>query len=48
MFEFSVDLVMWKEVPRSALVVLVGSFFILSSSYTKDLNLRLGIHSKGN
>ncbi|KAG6625662.1 reticulon-like protein B21 [Carya illinoinensis] len=34
-----VDLVMWKEVPRSALVVLVGSFFILSSSYTKDLNL---------
>ncbi|KAF5445721.1 hypothetical protein F2P56_034752 [Juglans regia] len=34
-----VDLVMWKEVPRSALVVLIGSFFILSSSYTKDLNL---------
>ncbi|KAM4133414.1 hypothetical protein ACJW30_01G326800 [Castanea mollissima] len=34
-----VDLVMWKEVPRSALVVLIGSFMILSSSYTKDVNL---------
>ncbi|GMY35637.1 reticulon-like protein B21 [Fagus crenata] len=34
-----VDLVMWKEVPRSALVLLVGSFVILSSSYTKDINL---------
>ncbi|KAG6628076.1 reticulon-like protein B21 [Carya illinoinensis] len=34
-----VDLVMWKEVPRSALVLLIGSFFILSSSYTKDVNL---------
>lgn len=34
-----VDLVMWKEVPRSALVLLIGSFVILSSSYTKDVNL---------
>ncbi|KAE8126091.1 hypothetical protein FH972_020837 [Carpinus fangiana] len=34
-----VDLVMWKEVPRSALVLLIGSFVILSSSYTKDINL---------
>ncbi|XP_040997762.1 reticulon-like protein B21 isoform X2 [Juglans microcarpa x Juglans regia] len=34
-----VDLIMWKEVPRSALVLLIGSFFILSSSYTKDVNL---------
>jgi hypothetical protein len=41
MFDFAVDLVMWKEVPRSALVLLVGSFVILSSTYTKDINLRL-------
>lgn len=39
-FDFPVDLVMWKEVPRSALILLIGSFIILSSSYTRDVNLR--------
>ncbi|KAL8168110.1 hypothetical protein V2J09_009609 [Rumex salicifolius] len=33
------DLVMWKHVPKSALVFGVGTFMIISSSYTKDLNI---------
>ncbi|XP_050885340.1 reticulon-like protein B21 isoform X2 [Lathyrus oleraceus] len=34
-----VDLIMWKDVSRSAFVFGVGTFFIVSSSYAKDLNL---------
>ncbi|KAF9616596.1 hypothetical protein IFM89_030648 [Coptis chinensis] len=36
-----VDLVMWKDVPKSAFVFGLGSFFLLSSSFTKDLNFSL-------
>ncbi|KAI3964900.1 hypothetical protein MKX01_030275 [Papaver californicum] len=35
-----VDLVMWKDVSKSALVFGFGAFLILSSSFTKDLNFR--------
>ncbi|CAI9098855.1 OLC1v1035580C3 [Oldenlandia corymbosa var. corymbosa] len=34
-----VDLVMWRNVSKSALVFGIGTFVILSSSYTKDLNI---------
>ncbi|XP_023515635.1 reticulon-like protein B21 [Cucurbita pepo subsp. pepo] len=34
-----VDLVMWKEVSRSAFVFGIGSFLIISSSYAKDINI---------
>ncbi|PSS13937.1 Reticulon-like protein [Actinidia chinensis var. chinensis] len=34
-----VDLVMWRDVSKSAFVFGVGSFIIMSSSYTKDLNI---------
>lgn len=34
-----VDLVMWRDVSKSALVFGIGTFFIISSSYTKDLNI---------
>ncbi|XP_038880296.1 reticulon-like protein B21 isoform X2 [Benincasa hispida] len=34
-----VDLVMWKEVSRSAFVFGIGSFIIISSSYTEDINI---------
>ncbi|XVE53666.1 hypothetical protein DITRI_Ditri03aG0021100 [Diplodiscus trichospermus] len=34
-----VDLVMWREVSKSALVFGMGTFVIISSSYTKDLNI---------
>ncbi|CAI8587221.1 unnamed protein product [Vicia faba] len=34
-----VDLIMWKDVSRSAFVFGVGTFVIVSSSYAKDLNL---------
>ncbi|XP_052200317.1 reticulon-like protein B21 [Diospyros lotus] len=36
-----VDLVMWKEVSKSAFVFGIGTFLIISSSYTKDLNISL-------
>ncbi|KAK9149803.1 hypothetical protein Scep_008560 [Stephania cephalantha] len=35
-----VDLVMWKDVSKSALVFGFGTFVLLSSSFTKDLNIR--------
>ncbi|XP_022135249.1 reticulon-like protein B21 isoform X2 [Momordica charantia] len=34
-----VDLVMWKDVSRSAFVFGIGSFVIISSSYAKDINI---------
>ncbi|TYK03615.1 reticulon-like protein B21 [Cucumis melo var. makuwa] len=34
-----VDLIMWKEVSRSAFVFGIGSFVIISSSYTNDINI---------
>ncbi|XP_010275780.1 PREDICTED: reticulon-like protein B21 isoform X2 [Nelumbo nucifera] len=36
-----VDLVMWRDVSRSAFVFGIGTFFLLSSSFTKDLNFSL-------
>ncbi|KAK6944363.1 Reticulon [Dillenia turbinata] len=38
-FQNLVDLVMWRDVSKSALVFGVGTFFMISSSYTKDLNV---------
>ncbi|XP_011033437.1 PREDICTED: reticulon-like protein B21 isoform X2 [Populus euphratica] len=34
-----VDLVMWRDLPRSALAFGMGTFIIISSSYSKDLNV---------
>ncbi|WCJ29911.1 Reticulon family protein [Euphorbia peplus] len=34
-----VDLVMWRDISRSAFVFGIGTFTIISSSYTKDLNV---------
>ncbi|CAN1325868.1 Reticulon-like protein B21 [Linum perenne] len=34
-----VDLVMWRDVSRSAFVFGIGTFAIISSSYTQDLNI---------
>ncbi|XP_011079424.1 LOW QUALITY PROTEIN: reticulon-like protein B21 [Sesamum indicum] len=34
-----VDLVMWRDVSKSAFVFGIGTFAIISSSYTKDLNV---------
>ncbi|XAR66768.1 hypothetical protein NMG60_11013099 [Bertholletia excelsa] len=36
-----VDLVMWRDVSKSAFVFGIGTFLIISSSYTKDLNISL-------
>ncbi|XP_042508875.1 reticulon-like protein B21 isoform X2 [Macadamia integrifolia] len=36
-----VDLVMWRDVSKSAFVFGAGTFFLLSSSFTKDLNFSL-------
>ncbi|XP_043702715.1 reticulon-like protein B21 isoform X2 [Telopea speciosissima] len=36
-----VDLVMWRDVSKSAFVFGVGTFYLLSSSFTKDLNFSL-------
>uniref|UniRef100_A0A0A9CRZ2 Reticulon domain-containing protein n=1 Tax=Arundo donax TaxID=35708 RepID=A0A0A9CRZ2_ARUDO len=33
-----VDLVMWRDVSKSALVFGLGTFLLISSSYAKDLN----------
>ncbi|KAG5020148.1 hypothetical protein JHK87_016003 [Glycine soja] len=35
-----VELIMWRDVSRSAFVFGFGSFIIVSSSYAKDINLR--------
>ncbi|KAH0654744.1 hypothetical protein KY285_029626 [Solanum tuberosum] len=37
--ESLVDLVMWTDASKSALIFGIGTFFIISSSYTKDLNI---------
>ncbi|KAJ7979617.1 Reticulon-like protein [Quillaja saponaria] len=34
-----VDLVMWRDVSRSAFVFGIGTFIIISSSYAKDINV---------
>ncbi|XP_048227984.1 reticulon-like protein B21 [Ricinus communis] len=34
-----VDLVMWRDISRSAFVFGIGTFIIISSSYTKDLSV---------
>ncbi|KAJ8767842.1 hypothetical protein K2173_020782 [Erythroxylum novogranatense] len=34
-----VDLVMWRDISRSAFVFGIGTFVIISSSYTKDINV---------
>lgn len=34
-----VDLVMWRDASRSAFIFGIGTFSIISSSYTKDLNI---------
>ncbi|PPD75559.1 hypothetical protein GOBAR_DD27509 [Gossypium barbadense] len=34
-----VDLVMWRDIPKSALMFGIGTFIIISSSYTQDLNI---------
>lgn len=34
---------MWRDVSRSAFVFGIGTFLIVSSSYAKDINLRLEI-----
>ncbi|KAI3939211.1 hypothetical protein MKX01_002079 [Papaver californicum] len=39
--QYLVDLVMWKDVTKSALVFGFGAFLLLSSSFTKDLNFSL-------
>ncbi|XP_014500655.1 reticulon-like protein B21 [Vigna radiata var. radiata] len=36
-----VDLIMWKDISRSAFVFGIGTFTIVSSSYAKDINLSL-------
>ncbi|CAL5338283.1 unnamed protein product [Camellia sinensis] len=35
-----VDLVMWRDVSKSAFMFGVGTFIIIASSYTKDINIR--------
>nr|GLL34340.1 reticulon-like protein B21 isoform X2 [Ipomoea trifida] len=39
-----VDLVMWRDASKSALVFGVGTFLIISSSYTQDIKVRSLIH----
>ncbi|KAM7265164.1 hypothetical protein ACFE04_002847 [Oxalis oulophora] len=34
-----VDLVMWRDISRSAFIFGIGTFTIISSSYTQDLNI---------
>ncbi|CAL5399500.1 unnamed protein product [Camellia sinensis] len=38
-----VDLVMWRDVSKSAFVFGIGTFIIIASSYTKDINIRKGV-----
>ncbi|CAN4084448.1 unnamed protein product [Withania somnifera] len=37
--ESFVDLIMWKDESKSAFIFGIGTFFIISSSYTQDLNI---------
>ncbi|CAA3013451.1 reticulon B21 [Olea europaea subsp. europaea] len=37
--ESFVDLVMWRDVSKSAFIFGIGTFVIISSSYTRDLNI---------
>lgn len=37
---FPVNLVMWRDVSKSALVFGLGTFLLISSSYAKDLNFK--------
>lgn len=37
--ESFVDLVMWRDVSKSAFIFGIGTFVIISSSYTKDFNI---------
>jgi hypothetical protein len=37
---FSVDLVMWRDVSKSAFVFGFGTFLLISCSYAKDLNFK--------
>ncbi|XP_047271087.1 uncharacterized protein DDB_G0290685-like [Capsicum annuum] len=37
--ESFVDLIMWTDASKSALIFGIGTFFIISSSYTQDLNI---------
>lgn len=39
--EYMVDLIMWKDTPKSALMFGFGSFCVLSSSFTQDLHFSL-------
>nr|GMD27565.1 reticulon-like protein B21 [Ipomoea batatas] len=39
-----VDLVMWRDASKSALVFGIGTFLIISSSYTQDIKVRSLIH----
>lgn len=39
--ESMVDLIMWKDTPKSALMFGFGSFCVLSSSFTQDLHFSL-------
>ena len=41
----SVDLIMWRDISRSAFIFGIGTFIIVSSSYAKDINLRLEIYT---
>ncbi|KAK4415081.1 Reticulon-like protein B21 [Sesamum alatum] len=36
-----VDLIMWRDVSKSAFIFGVGAFLIISTSYTKDLNISI-------
>nr|DAD22489.1 TPA_asm: hypothetical protein HUJ06_023952 [Nelumbo nucifera] len=36
-----VDLVMWRDIPKSAFVFGIGTFILLSSSFSKDINFSL-------
>ncbi|KAL2338511.1 hypothetical protein Fmac_012957 [Flemingia macrophylla] len=36
-----VDLIMWRDISRSAFIFGIGTFTIISSSYAKDINLSL-------
>lgn len=36
-----IDLVMWRDASRSTFIFGIGAFIIISSSYTKDLNISL-------
>ncbi|KAL9260119.1 Reticulon-like protein, partial [Drosera capensis] len=36
-----VDLIMWRDVSRSAFVFGIGTFVVVSSSYTKEINISL-------